>query len=49
MSHMEAMSDKVEGGETNDEVRRVHECVDDEDSCVETSEDMTTMTRPHRP
>ena len=48
-SHEGAMGDEVEGGETDDEVRRAHERVDDEDGRVETSEDETTTTRPHAP
>ena len=48
-SHREAAGDKVEGGETNDEVRRAHKRVDDEDSRVEMSEDETTMATPHAP
>ena len=48
-SHREAAGDEVEGGETNDEVRRAHKRVDDEDSRVETSEDETTTATPHAP
>ena len=48
-SHREAAGDEVEGGETNDEVRRAHKRVDDEDSRVEMSEDKTTTATPHAP
>ena len=48
-SHREAAGDEVEGGEMNDEVRRAHKRVDDEDSRVETSEDETTTVTPDIP
>ena len=49
MSHREAAGDEVKGGETNDEVRRAHKRVDDEDSRVETSEGKTTTATPRTP
>ena len=49
MSHEVAMGDEVKSGETDNEVRQAHECVDDEDGRVETSKDETTTTRPHAP
>ena len=49
MGHREAAGDEVECGEMNDEVRRAHERVDDEDNQVETSEDETTTVTPHAP
>ena len=47
--HELATGDKAKGGEMDDEDRRAHERVNDEDSRVEKSEDETTTTRPHAP
>ena len=49
MSHREAAGDEVEGGETNNEIRRAHERINDQDSRMETSEDETTTATPCAP